>query len=1251
MRQRTGRHKSDVTKPRRRRRRVARATAVLLVVLFVFVPVARHVIEQRIATTLGEQLSAGLGLDVRVSGVRLGLGEQRVQRLAILDPADGSLLARFGAAWPGNPLEVRSRAHRKAYRGIRLEGEVLEIARLVDAIPLRSSESGASLDLSLDIPSLQVHLPSGYGALTLSASLATNSSAVELEGRVRETMHQSGGAALHRASLVRLASGGHLRLAGEVGGRATGTIRFEGPLVNGQVELGVDQSGVVVDGTLRYVADEPLVWRATTTGDASFTLRCPSGTELSFAEATLDRFPGSIRDMFDAGQLEMRGAEMEFGTGGSRDAIDMVADVQVRRAHPEAPILGSARARLVHRADTPPVEISFSTTWRQDATLPEHALMTIDDLPPEFIVDRWSRVEPWATALGSDSLRVSVALEGDTIEAELHSAQGRARAAGRIDRQALRWCRNIDVTWSWPTDGVSAIAAADQWPVRVASDHPAQGRITMDEWLWGEARPGVGHVQAWCSVWCETPSGNAIPLEIMAKREHEALTAWRVDVVLPHDETLLESATARCHLPLDGGRPEIVRLEFQGLDPQRVAELFFSDADIRWSAFPQSARSIWDISVLPDGAGGWQSTWRSGANDVQLAYGRGGSGDHVRFDGTVQVSAAELDSLEEQFARGLLTVSSTSGVLSFSGEARRSTGAPEIAWAADASLEPASDVFHLQLAQFSSQVPGAFEATAIELGAEGDSSGVRWRVASEATDDLATESAHVIVAGTTESIGTIRADLTVADVRLLERMLGLVGRLEPTIGSRASAELDVRSEGDEHTITAIVEAETLRTEEPIRIKARDGVFALAKPAAVTWDMIPAAADWLVEHATPPRGVGRPLRLLSPAAVRLRAERFELPTPWSQLDDLAFAAEAEIAWMDAVSPARERVRVRDVRIAVDKDAGGPVLYEASGEHELGRLERTTGRLDVRGQAGRSGASTELECVDVPSSVVRRVLGFGETFSELVGPTLSGQVSSGMAGGRVEVLVRAQSDRADLAFAGHHENDLFVADEPVRVHLWSVSPALLGRVLGGTSVLGDLEHPSDQGPISVQIEGLRLPTGPRLTKLAGQFRVDGLALTATAARDLRSLLVLAELDDSGALLIKSEEIRGEIRRGRIELDPFSIHAARLPVDVSGSIDLRMRTLGLLIGAPGGLLADAAVLQLTQSLISTALFNALRPELDVPVYIRGSFDRPEIGIDLDLLGGGLLDDPETPRGRNSGLRRPGHSRTLDDPKRNEP
>lgn len=658
--------------------------------------------------------------------------------------------------------------------------------------------------------------------------------------------------------------------------------------------------------------------------------------------------------------------------------------------------------------------------------------------------------------------------------------------------------------------------------------------------------------------------------------------------------------------------------------------------------------------------GAWMLRWTSAALDaeVRLEMAEVAAGDSAAvlaatLAAQVPVDAGEIRALIAPGDLPLVESISGRGMLTISGRGDFDVAASDLEWSLEGVFEPHGAPLELRLTALVEAPTAPASISEIRLAATGDLGTVRWSLAGSSRDDASDESALLRLSGLLGSGRGLRLEADVADLRHLERVLGAPGRLELGLGRRLAIRFDAGGgaaevPGASTSVVVEVEADLLRSLAPLVLERSADAVRLAEAATLEWTIVPAFLARLLRDALPRRGVGRPLSLRTPVAVRIAMPHAVVPLGGDLPGGVAFAASVEVPRTGVRGPDREAIELQWARLDLDRSVGGPVRYRLEGEHAIGgagrlalrRGEALLGRFEIEGdfESDAEAAQLRLRCERAPTSLVRWFAGLGGILDTAVGPAVDANLSAQRDGDGVRFDLRASSPQSSLEVAGKLDDDGFVAEGPLRARLERISPELLAEMIGGSRVLAAAMQPAGGSAVEIEATGLRVPAGRRAPRLEGAFATSPIEIVGRLDPALVRLLRVRGGELQG---IRSDPIRGSIRRGVVQLETFAARIAELPVVVGGSIDLPLRQLDLLLEVPANGLADAGMLLLTESIAATGVARQVRGDLIVPIRIRGPFDAPRVEIDLDRLGESVLGgtparpqrQPDRPR-----LRRPG-------------
>jgi len=1004
-------------------------------------------------------------------------------------------------------------------------------------------------------------------------------------------------------------------------------------------------------------------------------------------------------------RLAVRGMVWRLDGGLGVDAIEAAqADLSIealRLDGLDAVRRGSLRLEASRNGHGSPVDLAIAASipaeaqlegrasWAAESAVPATAHLAFDLVAPQSFATAAApilsatlpEVADWLAAIAggerlAGSLRwaereIALALRAGDAFIEVTAALAAKPAEGvlaTLDEIAVRW------DLATPAFDLAALLAAPlqeqaEWPRLVEGGRwRGRGAALGIDLAWPLEAPPAATISACLSSEVDLASrdGERLAIRIGAIVEGGEMRVELVDLADPAAPRPFESVQLIATGEGRRWRPRSVRVE--ALDPPQGLRLLRPDLLVAIAALLPlrvvSEPGRLDAAPLgPNGA--WALRWTSPALDaeVRLDMEEAGAGDPAlvlaaTLAAVVPIDAEELLDLIALGDLPLVESVSGRGMLAVSGRGGLDPAAGHLEWSLEGVFEPHGAPLELRLAALVEAPTAPASISEIRLAAAGDLGTVRWSFAGASRDDATAEPALLQLSGVLGSGRGVRLEADVADLRHLERVLGAPGRLELGLGRRLSIRLDAGGEpgiGDPATPTTLVaevEADLLRSLAPMVLEHASGAVQLAEAATLEWTIAPAFFARLLRDALPRRGVGLPLSLRTPVAVRISVAHAVVPIDGGLPDGLVFAASVEVPRTGARGPDREAIELQWARLDLDRLAGGPVRYRLEGEHAIGgagrlalrRGDGVLGRFGIEGVFDAAQAQLQLRCEAVPTSLVRWFAGLGEIFDAAVGPAVDADLSAQRDGDGVRFDLRANSPQSSLEVAGRLDASGFVADGPLRARLERISPDLLAALIGGSGVLSAAAQLEGGAGVSVEATGLRVPAGRRAVRLDAAFATSPIEIVVRIDPALVRLLRVR----GGALqAIRSDPIRGSIRRGVVQLEPFAVRIAELAVGIEGSIDLPLRSLDLVLEVPVDGLADAGTLLLTESIAATGAVRQVRGDLIVPIRIHGPFDAPRFEIDLDrlgeaALGGGPL-RPRRPPDRPP-LRRPGDPFSID-------
>jgi hypothetical protein len=510
----------------------------------------------------------------------------------------------------------------------------------------------------------------------------------------------------------------------------------------------------------------------------------------------------------------------------------------------------------------------------------------------------------------------------------------------------------------------------------------------------------------------------------------------------------------------------------------------------------------------------------------------------------------------------------------------------------------------------------------------------------------------------------LTAKVTGVDALQLDQVLGQNGMVSGVLGETASLDLSARltpptgsSEAfspQEATIDVVtsIQATNLDTTGPLKARISPDGIVVAEPAQFALRVAPSFANPLLESkpkpGEPSPSAASQLRMTAPATLTLKLDSVKVPRKEGQPFDIKAGVLAPSLNFETGDGKALAVSALSLRLATDNSRPSPPLtfaldvasasvdqYATQKPLKLqGLVENVIGQdgaMDFAKGLLTMGGTLEGIPVALLDAVAKKdgllVDALGQTVDVIVtAEKVPLEGLKGQAGGPA-IMFKANAARASADVQGVVRDNVFVANQPVKVDVLEVTKALAARYIGSVPVIETLEKTPNLRPANVTATNLTVPLGNDMSQLNGQIVLDPGELNFELSNGFAKLIGDRVVKTRGVLGQRLQPLNTTITNGVGTLERYKFAIGEFAVELEGDVDLVRERVDIVTWIPATMLADEAVGSIAgilpggnNPLLGASDFiSAIREFLPmVPYRTKGPLNSPTPSLlpDADLI-----------------------------------
>jgi len=334
----------------------------------------------------------------------------------------------------------------------------------------------------------------------------------------------------------------------------------------------------------------------------------------------------------------------------------------------------------------------------------------------------------------------------------------------------------------------------------------------------------------------------------------------------------------------------------------------------------------------------------------------------------------------------------------------------------------------------------------------------------------------------------------------------------------------------------------------------------------------------------------------------------------------------------------RVVYRDVAASVRTDPNDAAIVRIDASASTDQSPKALAvRATIHGLGGPASDETTIDLAatleGAPTALLDALLATDGVVADALGPTASATITAtdlSRAAGTLDAQLT--SPLAHGRVRGRVGAGVLELDEPATVSVSRFGPGLMRRLAALSPMVGQIEKRPGDGPATLTIADLRMPTDGDLRKLDAHLTLDIGTARFKASEAFAPLLGVVDWQTDATIGRRLEPLVVTIDKGVARTDGFTLPLGEFAFETRGSYDLVTKRVDVVTLIPLGLLSDDVARAVEENTRQVAgvlgqVGLTMEPITKIPFRLRGPIASATPQFDAQLLVDEFLGDQLKP------------------------